>query len=91
MNKDELQIGDLVTGRLYDTHNNPAHPSIFGSCRLGSVGLVVRSTSDIRSGTSDADTMMTYYSVLWFDRGVGHSNPESCEDNEVTKLEIPGE
>jgi hypothetical protein len=84
MNKDELQIGDLVTGRLYDLQHNPAHPSIFGSCRLGSVGLVVRSTSD-------ADTMMTYYSVLWFDRGVGHSNPESCEDNEVTKLEIPGE
>ena len=86
MNKDELQIGDLVTGRLYDYQLPSAHPSIFGSCRLGSVGLVVRSTSD-------ADTMITYYSVLWFDRGVGHSNsnPESCEDNEVTKLEIPGE
>jgi hypothetical protein len=80
MSKEELQVGDLVTGR-------PSwplkRPSIFGSCRQGNVGLVIHSaTNELR----------TYYSVLWFDRESGvRCNPEACEDNEVTKLEIPGE
>jgi hypothetical protein len=82
MNKDELQVGDLVTGRPLPGIVRD-HPSIFGSCRQGNIGLVIH---------SDTHELRTYYNVLWFDRESGvRGNPEACEDNEVTKLEIPGE
>jgi hypothetical protein len=78
MNKDELQVGDLVTGRPLPGIVRD-HPSI---------GLVIHSATYELTRES-----RTYYSVLWFGgaRKSWRGNPEACKNDEVTKLEIPNE
>jgi|10_taG_2_1085330.scaffolds.fasta_scaffold02731_14 hypothetical protein len=77
MNKDEFQVGDLVTG-----NNAYTNFSLFGSRKSGGIGLIV-------DKYPNPNHYRNCLKVLWFN--FDKRPLEQCDSDELRKLEIPNE